>query len=286
MDLYLGAPKALLRPMGLGYALAHEMDSEVTIQKYKATNKLILDNGADELGEGLGGEKLAYLTGKLDPYFLILPDVLHKPKKTRLRSLEFLSKMKDAGYKGQFMAVIQDKDKKKAANSILEWSCSAGVNRLGITYDTKIVTNDPSPESWMRRLDFLEWFISEYKQELNNVDFHLLGTLEVNELYRLFHLDRYAEVRKYVASHDTTAPYACPTRFVVDQSGTISFGREKNWKSLNFGKQSFSGGELDTIAWNTACYLAACKVPKQKWTWYMDKVMADMMYAQFENYCV
>ena len=76
MKLYLGAPFAHLEDTTPGYALAHEMKNDIVIDQYRNLNGLILDNGADELGEGQGGHRLTYLAGRLEPQILILPDVL------------------------------------------------------------------------------------------------------------------------------------------------------------------------------------------------------------------
>jgi len=276
--LYLGAPKALLHPTGHGYALAHEMDSEVDIQKYRAMNHLILDNGADELGTGQGGVRLAYLAGKLNPERIILPDVLHDAEKTRKRSEKFLNKMLMAGYDGGFIAVVQDRDYESAVKTIWDWAENNYVDTIGITYDTQIVVENPSPEPWMRRLDFLEQLISDWRLDgvldYRETMFHLLGTLEVQELYRIFHDDRYESLRPYLSSHDTTAPYACPTKFVVDAEG-IRFGRDKDWPALAFNKRLFSEQEFDVIDWNIACYLSACGVDKSLWTRYLSSRVVE-----------
>ena len=94
MDLYLGAPFAHIQTNAPGYALAHEMTGFTVIERYKKLPKLFLDNGADELGTGQSGIRLSHLAGRLQPNYLILPDVLHKDKLTRKRVKNFLNKCK------------------------------------------------------------------------------------------------------------------------------------------------------------------------------------------------
>jgi len=284
MDLYLGSPHRMIHPMSPGYALSHEMSTNFIIERYCELPKLILDNGADELGEGERGTRLAYLAGRLRPEYLILPDVLHKDKKTRKRGIEFYEEMRNAGYTGKFIGVIQAKTLEQGLDSYKFWDRSGLVDRVGVTYDTKIETviSNTLP-SWGKRLGFLE-FLTHSSAFTNGrgTGVHMLGTLEVNELYTLTRDIRFEKVLDLVVSHDTTAPYACPTRFRANRNG-IFFGREKNWERLDFSR-TYSSEELTTAEWNVACYLAACMVPKEQWSLYLGQVHADMLWPQFEQY--
>jgi len=276
LDLYLGSPHRYIKRMGLGYALAHEMNSRTTYEIYRSLNRLILDNGADELGEGQGGARLAYLAGVLNPEWIILPDVLHKDKKTQKRGIDFYNQMKDSGYHGKFMSVIQAKTLEKGLKSYEFWDQSGMVDRIGITYDTKIDTVDYKIPTWGKRLEFLRCLADskEYKKG-NKTGIHMLGTLEVAELFKLTRDINYEQALDIVVSHDTTAPYACDTRFNVDK--TISFGREKNWKPLQFHKHK--SREQEEIAyWNIACYLTACMVPFDLWEQYLSRANAEFHY--------
>ena len=259
-DVYLGAPVNMIKRTGLGYALAHEMDTNTTIEIYRSLNRLILDNGADELGEGQGGLRLAYLAGRL----------------TRKRGEKFYNEMKDSGYTGKFMSVIQAKTLEKGLKSYEFWSKSGMVDRIGVTYDTQIDVVDYKIPTWGKRLEFLRC-LADSKEFFNGngTGIHLLGTLEVAELFKLTRNPDYKLVLNIVDSHDTTAPYACDTRFIAED--IISFGRKKDWKPLQFHKHKSK--EQEEIAyWNIACYLTACMVPFDHWEEYMSRVNADYFY--------
>jgi hypothetical protein len=278
MDLYLGSPHRYIKRVGLGYALSHEMDNNTTIEIYKSLNKLILDNGADELGEGQGGLRLAYLAGRLNPNWIILPDVLHRDKKTRKRGVEFYNQMKDSGYHGKFMSVIQAKTLEKGLDSYAFWDDSGMVDRIGVTYDTMIETEVAKElPSYGKRLGFLEHLAtSSTYVDGNGTGIHMLGTLDVEELYYLKRDPWFENANGIVESHDTTAPYACDTHFRVEEE-CISFGRDKDWPRLNFNA-TFSLEREEISHWNVACYLTACKVPYEKWSLYLTPANASYYY--------
>ena len=277
-DVYLGAPVNMIKRTGLGYALAHEMDTNTTMEIYRSLNRLILDNGADELGEGQGGLRLAYLAGRLNPEWVILPDVLHRDKETRKRGEKFYNEMKDSGYTGKFMSVIQAKTLEKGLKSYEFWSKSGMVDRIGVTYDTQIDTVDYKIPTWGKRLEFLRCLADSTEYQIGNgTGIHMLGTLEVAELFKLTRDPEYYDTLNIVDSHDTTAPYACNTKFVVDDS--ISFGREKDWPRLNFDA-TFSMEREEISHWNVACYLTACKIPYEKWNQYLSSANASYYYYE------
>ena len=266
MKLYLGAPFKHVNRMGPGYALAHEMKDHNTIELYRRLPNLILDNGADELGTGLGGARLTYLAGRLEPEYIILPDVLHKEKKTRKRSLEFYENMKDTGYNGKYMAVIQAKTLDQGLESYAFWTQTGIVDTVGVTYDTKITINGEQ-SSWEKRLRFLNELVNTKMYDLHPLGIHMLGTLDVAELYKMTRNKNYEIVNAAVTSHDTTSPFACPTRFLADKFG-IRFGRAKDWRSQKFDTV-LADSDYDRAYWNVACYLAACKVPLVNWRHYI-----------------
>ena len=275
-DVYLGAPVNMIKRTGLGYALAHEMDTNTTMEIYRSLNRLILDNGADELGEGQGGLRLAYLAGRLNPEWVILPDVLHKDKETRKRGEKFYNEMKDSGYTGKFMSVIQAKTLEKGLKSYEFWDKSGMVDRIGVTYDTKIDVVDYKIPTWGKRLEFLRCLADSTEYQIGNgTGIHMLGTLEVAELFKLTRDPEYHDTLNIVVSHDTTAPYACDTMFKAEKN--ISFGRKKDWKPLEFHKHK-SRDQEEIAYWNIACYLTACMVPFEYWEEYMSRVNADYYY--------
>ena len=202
-DVYLGAPVNMIKRTGLGYALAHEMDTNTTMEIYRSLNRLILDNGADELGEGQGGLRLAYLAGRLNPEWVILPDVLHKDKETRKRGEKFYNEMKDSGYTGKFMSVIQAKTLEKGLKSYEFWDKSGMVDRIGVTYDTKIDVVDYKIPTWGKRLEFLRCLADSTEYQIGNgTGIHMLGTLEVAELFKLTRDPEYHDTLNIVVSHD------------------------------------------------------------------------------------
>jgi len=282
VDLYIGKPHRYVGPNQLGYALSHEMNNEATIERYSKTNRLILDNGADELGEGEGGMRLAYLAGRLNPEFVILPDVLHKDKETRKRGIKFYTSMRDAGYDGKFISVIQAKTLDKGLESYKFWAKSGMVDRIGVTYDTKIVGHeDYALEfSWGKRISFLYKLAPLY--EKYEIGIHMLGTLDVHEMYLLNHYDEFKKYGIYqmIESHDTTAPWACPTKFYAG-TNRIHFDREKNWERLKFSRK-FEPSKLGIAYWNVVCYLAACKIPLERWKEYIPENFVNHYWEDLE----
>ena len=280
MKLYLGAPFAHLESTTPGYALAHEMQNNEIISQYREYNDLILDNGADELGEGQGGHRLTYLAGKLSPQILILPDVLHNEKKTRKRGVKYLNKIRQAGYQGKVMAVIQATSYEEFVESYYFWLTDNHVDLVGVTYDTQIIVNQASHRvfPWSNRMTLLREFTENNMHLENSV--HLLGTLEVRELWELNRNEDLAGVLDIVYSHDTTAPWACDTRFRTDDG--IYFGRSKNWKPQDFHSK-LEGERLKVAYWNVACYLTACKIPFSEWKNYMPADQADYYYYRLSD---
>ena len=278
MKLYLGAPFAHLESTSPGYALAHEMTSDKIIDQYRGYSDLILDNGADELGEGQGGHRLTYLAGRLQPEILILPDVLHDDKKTHKRGKKYLTKIREAGYKGKTMAVVQATTYDEFVDSYFSWE--GHVDSIGVTYDTKIIVNQSEHRvfPWSNRLTLLEQFSTNFAFTEGTV--HLLGTLDVEEMYYLMRKDRFEGVRYLVGSHDTTAPWACDTRFKT--TGPIHFGRAKDWKPQDF-HSVFKGERLKVAHWNVACYLTACKVPFVEWKNYLPTDQADFYFYRLSD---
>jgi hypothetical protein len=279
MKLYLGAPFAHLEKTSPGYALAHEMGNDKIIDQYREYGDLILDNGADELGEGQSGHRLTYLAGRLEPHVLILPDILHNDKKTKKRGKKYLTKVRQAGYKGRVMAVVQATTYDDFVDSYFDWM-EEGIDYIGVTYDTQIVISQSEQRinPWSNRITLLEQFSNNFSFLEGTV--HLLGTLEVKELYHLMRDDRYEGVRLLVGSHDTTAPWACDTRFRTDDG--IHFGRNKNWKAQDFHSR-FEGERLKVAYWNVACYLTACKIPFVEWKNYMPQDQADYYYYRLSD---
>jgi hypothetical protein len=255
------------------------MSSDKIIDQYRNYGDLILDNGADELGEGQGGHRLTYLAGRLEPQTLILPDVLHNDEKTKKRGKKYLKKIREAGYRGKTMAVVQATTYDDFVDSYFDWM-EEGIDYIGVTYDTQIVVNQSEHRinPWSNRITLLEKFSNNFSFFEGTV--HLLGTLEVKELYELTRNERYEGVQLLVGSHDTTAPWACDTRFRTNDG--IYFGRNKDWKPQDFHSR-LEGERLKIAEWNVACYLTACKIPFQQWTNYLSSSSADYYYYRLSD---
>jgi hypothetical protein len=282
MDLYLGAPFSHIHATSPGYALAHEMTGNTFIEKYKALQKLILDNGADELGEGQSGMRLAYLAGRLQPNFLILPDVLHKDKLTRQKGEKFYEQMQGSGYNGKYIGVIQAKSLEKGLKSYEWWAKSGMVDRIGITYDTKIPNTSYREFEWGGRLNFLTKLRDSKIYNKYPIGLHLLGTLDVHELYVLNYYPEFSTIiNDMVASHDTTMPYACDTAFYAGE-GAILLDRPKDYPRQNF-KSTLEGERLEIALWNVAAYLTACKIDPKMWSQYLGD-RAVRLFSYFESY--
>lgn len=277
MELYLGAPFAHIQPNSNGYALSHEMIGDEIIEKYKALPNLILDNGADELGEGQGGLRLAYLAGRLQPKYLILPDVVHNDKLTRQKGEKFFQEF--PGYPMKYIGVIQAKTLKKGIESYTWWAETGIADRIGITYDTMITGKYSKEYTWGNRISFLSELLPLY--EKYGLGVHLLGTLDVEELYILHRYKGFTGVLEMIKSHDTTMPYACDTPFEVTKYN-ISLGRKKDYPRQNF-KARLNGERLDTAEWNVASYLAACQVDPNRWIDYLGSSAVEL-FSSFEHF--
>ena len=111
---------------------------------------------------------------------------------------------------------------------------------------------------------------------------HLLGTLDVQELFVLNYYKEFSSIiNDMVASHDTTMPYACDTPFMVTNS-LISLDRAKDYPRQNFNGV-LQGERFETAQWNVAAYLTACKVPPKEWTKYLGTDSVQM-FSNFENF--
>ncbi len=86
------------------YALAHEClrhPEYMTRCKVAAGIKyLILDNGADELGEGLRGIDFENILFAVKPSEVIAPDVIGDSKETEVRTVQFLETLE--GFRKQY----------------------------------------------------------------------------------------------------------------------------------------------------------------------------------------
>jgi len=113
IKIAVNGPIALMKKYDwadIHYALAHEcLVSQESVEFYRDSSKfVILDNGADELGEGMRGTEYLRLVSEIQPDVVILPDVLSNGFETRERGLQFLSEVAvlEHSYGVEYMAVI------------------------------------------------------------------------------------------------------------------------------------------------------------------------------------
>ena len=217
------------------YGLAHECTEKPHYQWDLKTDSrfTILDNGADELGEGMSGADLYDLMLWIEPEELILPDVLGNKEQTIENSTkfhkDFLSKKTRPD---SLMAVPQGltyDDWITCYNHFLKWD---EVDVLGIPYDIEfdipgreVREGLTKTEKRARRRLALVKFLDEWDQLRKPL--HLLG---MNNLWELGNYDRFESVR----STDTTAPFAAA---IAGRKWSTNLSGEKDWPALDFNSR-------------------------------------------------
>jgi hypothetical protein len=243
------------------YALAHEcLGNDDLIEFYATSIKpVILDNGADELGEGMNGYELQSLIEAIKPDYCILPDVLENAQLTRERGLEFLSQAHNLEHQPKWMAVIQ-------GTSVAEWMqelhfwLGEGVDLIGIPYDINFEIPDEEKfktksRQWaFRRAWLLENICTMYLNRWGDKQIHLLG---VNDVCEFQMIREYVDNTIYskIRSNDTTAPYAAAAhdKFFSIEDGIIT-SHEKDWPALNFHNDDI---DKNNLVWNMCLYFYA-----------------------------
>lgn len=233
----------------MSYALAHlvEQSPEYKKRTLKLTQSLhenrtaplILDNGADELGEGFYGARFFDMISEIQPYEVIAPDVLGNLEKTRERTFSFLDDSNNQiPYGTGIMAVLQGGDRDKVLELLREYEEDDRITTIGIPYDLlfetptdiglpSFSTGHKSWEHSRRRAAFL---FSEDFQATCKKEIHLLGmnTLWEFSLYKKFEEKVPANLR----SNDTTAPFAAGLNLSAWKS--VEDSGDKNWPALKF----------------------------------------------------
>ena len=238
------------------YGLAHEALKNEEYKNYLESSAseyfTILDNGADELGEGLSGSELLDLAEYIVPSELILPDVLGDSEATLKNSYDFLTKYRTSLVGLSLMAVPQGKTLNEWVTCFRRFNEDPSINTIGVPYDIdfdvtqelfsqedygsivsyldrvpslRLCTVDESSTKTKkrarRRLNLVRLL---FKFGLVSKPIHLLG---MNDLWEL---DQYSKIQtKLIRSNDTTAPFACSKRrWEYLDSG------EKDWPALDF----------------------------------------------------
>lgn len=247
------------------YGLAHEALKskeyrERLVTQAKSDRVLILDNGADELGEGLQGEEFWDLVEEVRPDVVIAPDVLKDGPETIHRTTRFLYELSSREALVDFgdmkvMGVAQGKTLDEWINSYLSLISNSRIHIVGVPYDVdfSVVKGDEyalrgkksSRERSENRVDLMA-YLQNRGLLLKTV--HFLGLNDLGEF--LHHRTQAYDVEVW---NDTTAPFAAAVdgrHWEVDKSG------EKDWPSLDFQV------ELDPAQYgfsinNLLCYFLA-----------------------------
>lgn len=263
IDTYVNPPIEHHEELDLGsggYGLAHEaLRSDKYLNRLKAISSakarpLILDNGADELTEGMSGDEFFDLVWEVEPTLVIAPDVLHDAKATQKNTREFIQRVDSTpdleGIK--IMAVPQGRTKDEWMTLYEEFDASSRISCIGVPYDLKFniktgetytdVDDQIHAENRIQLMKFLK------EEKLMNAPLHLLGMNNLREL--LIHRAERYPVR---VSNDTTAPFAAAAigrRWSPGESGA------KDWPSLSFDDK-FDDQQFDDSLWNLRHYFAA-----------------------------
>lgn len=234
------------------YGLAHEAQGNEQYCNYLKTQVesgeyVILDNAADELGEGVSGQGLWDLVLEVGPQELILPDVLQDGEKTLKNSFDFYSRfLSNTNFiHNSLMVVPQGKTFEEYMHCYTEFQKWGNHRIIGIPYDIEFDVDIASVPRLVGTSAYDFSVVSEadtktqkrQKRRLNLVRYllrtgkvdrriHLLGTNNLRELYT------YRDFRSwYIRSNDTTAPFAAASvgrTFYFETSG------EKDWPALDF----------------------------------------------------
>lgn len=265
MRLAFNGPIELLKRFDWGhdhYALAHEcLKSDSLVEFYAKSEKtVILDNGADEIGEGISGDQLRDLVERIRPDYCILPDVLENASLTRERSLDFIEKSALLQHKPMWMAVIQGTSLDEWKQELYFW-LGQPVQLIGIPYDINFeVPREPANLSnsalWAyRRTYLLKEVCSIYMNRWGDKLIHLLG---MNDLIEFTWIRNSVdiEVQKLIRSNDSTSPYAAAANdrlFEFLDDGSVTSG-PKDWPSLDFNNENI---DEVSLLWNLCLYFLA-----------------------------
>ncbi|WP_267716713.1 hypothetical protein [Streptomyces sp. CoH17] len=254
----------------MSYGLAHEaVKSNKYLNRLKSLASwhrryLILDNGADELTEGLRGQEYIDLLNEIEPQEFILPDVLQDGEETYKRSVQFIKELEVAGwiFDGddrfqKVMAVAQGKTFTEWINCYTKFLSLPEVNIIGIPYDIDFDVNMSQTREMsktearaLNRINLLQHLLAK---GMLTKPIHLLG---MNNLDEFRTLSAYSNVLN-IRSNDTTAPFAAA---MVGRKWVNGHSGEKDWPALHFGvaEKTFQADDRAFYAmWNLTAYFAA-----------------------------
>lgn len=248
------------------YGLAHEAQKNEWYLNYlkgqvKNCNYVILDNAADELGEGMTGDGLWDLVQNLGPSELILPDVLQDSEATLKNSHDFYNKYLTSGttHRGKsLMAVPQGSTLRSWWDCFDDFNNWDAVDVLGIPYDIEF---DVPADEFVLPLSLVSLAdtktVKRAKRRLNLVRYLYAGG-QLNKPIHLLGMNNLSELRAHnrdhghlIRSNDTTAPFASNRVWIDGDSG------EKNWTPLDFDVE-WTAREYRMALRNLFSYIGAC----------------------------
>lgn len=249
MDLNVGS---------MNFGLAHEAQRDETYRDFLRSYPdkfLILDNAADELGEGMKGQPLWDLILDIQPDEMILPDVLENTEKTLENSNAFLKEFqpKKEFPEMSIMAVAQGENWSEWLLCYKEWYYNDQVDVIGIPYDidfsVKSSRFNPPSRTLTRATNRLTLIQELEDRDLLGKEVHLLGMNNLWEL-RTHELMGLPAIR----SNDTTAPFAAAQ---VSRKWETGDSGEKDWPAMDFDLK-FTETEKEMAVHNLLEYFSAC----------------------------
>ena len=223
------------------YGLAHlAIDNDQYLDYLRVKDRYtILDNAADELGEGMTGDDLNGLVEEIQPSELILPDVLKDGKATQEASMSFYENYL-AGDKRpeglKLMAVAQGETYYEWMESYNFWNECDFVDVIGVPYDIDfpvgVDKGGTFTKTELRSLN-RQALVSSLYYNKGRKPIHLLGMNNLRELEML--RDSGANRRGFIRSNDTTGPFAAALYGMDWSTMSASEKRfEKDWPALDF----------------------------------------------------
>lgn len=239
------------------YGLAQECLESTEYESWmwdlaRKTN-LILDNGADELGQSLDPDIYRALIRQIHPYEIILPDKLQDSEYTLEQGRQFLDQGLPDGV--SVMAVAQGSTWEEWESCYEEWRITPRINVIGVPYDIDfqlpwIQEGGKFVNREERRAHMRHEIIAKLIEESRVTrPLHLLG---FNNLWEVEKLNRY---RDEVRSIDTRGPFSAGLAGVLWDSNF----KEKCWTTPDQSKvtEEEVQAALKAIDFNVSCLLNA-----------------------------
>lgn len=233
---------------GLGHVCLEDEDYREFIRTQGRDHSLILDNGADELGESMDPAMFRELIDELSPSVVVLPDKLKDWDATREMSELFFFQNQPGLPQVTWMGVAQGETEEEFTHAFRYWLGRPGVQVIGVPYDFDFevegqdarLTEDNFTRNQIRAHRRHQWLVKIHSvagQEIHErgKKIHLLGANCPSELTRI---GKSLGQAKTIRSHDTTMPIAAGyhDRLFLEQqvSGVDSYVLmgDKDWPPI------------------------------------------------------